>query len=148
MFIFIPTISRHFQLKTPRLLERAMSVLYSSEHKTLPSQLPVSQWLKIIDLWTRRYIELCSDPRRQYVSIFENTGEAVGVTMPHPHGQIYGFPFIPPRVQREREAVEAFRARTGGCLYCKVLADDKLWPANRNQCRIRRVRTCFRALSL
>lgn len=101
-------------------------VLYSSEHKTLPSQLPVSQWVKIVDLWTRRYMELCSDPRIKYVSIFENTGEAVGVTMPHPHGQIYGFPFVPPRVQREREAAEAFRARTGGCLYCKVLGDEEI----------------------
>ena len=33
--------------------------------------------------------------------IFENTGEAIGVTMPHPHGQIYSFPFIPPLLQRE-----------------------------------------------
>ena len=39
-----------------------------------------------------------SKPDVQYVSVFENTGLAIGVTMPHPHGQIYAFPFIPPLV--------------------------------------------------
>jgi UDPglucose--hexose-1-phosphate uridylyltransferase len=76
-------------------------VLYSPHHNLLPSQLPVSQWEKIIHLWTGRSADLSADPRVKNVSIFENTGPAVGVTMPHPHGQIYAYPFIPPRVERE-----------------------------------------------
>jgi UDPglucose--hexose-1-phosphate uridylyltransferase len=76
-------------------------VLYSPEHNLLPSQLPVEQWEKIVDLWTRRTAELSADPRVKNVTVFENTGVAVGVTMPHPHGQIYAFPFVPPRVERE-----------------------------------------------
>jgi UDPglucose--hexose-1-phosphate uridylyltransferase len=76
-------------------------VLYSPEHNLLPSQLPVSQWEKVVGLWTRRSAELAADPRVKHVMVFENTGVAVGVTMPHPHGQIYAFPFVPPRVERE-----------------------------------------------
>lgn len=76
-------------------------VLYSPEHNLLPSELPVSQWEKIIDLWTRRTVDLSADPRVKHVTVFENTGVAVGVTMPHPHGQIYAFPFVPPRVEKE-----------------------------------------------
>ena len=99
-------------------------VLYSPEHNLLPSELSVGQWERIVGLWTRRTVELTSDTRVKHVAIFENTGEAVGVTMPHPHGQIYAFPFVPPRVERELKSVAAFREREGRCLYCKVLEDE------------------------
>jgi UDPglucose--hexose-1-phosphate uridylyltransferase len=93
-------------------------VLYSPEHNLLPSQLPVSQWEKVIALWTSRTAGLMADPRVKHVMIFENQGEPVGVTMPHPHGQIYGFPFIPLRAERENEA--------GACAHCKVVEDELL----------------------
>ena len=93
-------------------------VLYSSQHNLLPSQLPVSQWEKVIALWTRCTAELAADPQVKHVMIFENQGEPVGVTMPHPHGQIYGFPFVPLRTERETEA--------GPCAHCKVIEDELL----------------------
>jgi len=99
-------------------------VLYSPEHHRLPSELPVAQWEKVIRLWTRRSAELMADPRVKYVMAFENAGEAVGVTMPHPHGQIYGYPFVPPRVERERAAAAKVRAREHACLYCRILSDE------------------------
>jgi UDPglucose--hexose-1-phosphate uridylyltransferase len=93
-------------------------VLYSSQHDLLPSQLPVSQWEKVIALWTRRTAELMADPHVKHIMVFENQGEPVGVTMPHPHGQIYGFPFVPPRAEREAEAEP--------CAHCKVAEDELL----------------------
>jgi len=76
-------------------------VLYSPEHDRLPSELGAEQWGKIVALWARRSSELMADPRVKNVTIFENAGAAAGVTMPHPHGQIYALPFVPPRVERE-----------------------------------------------
>jgi len=96
-------------------------VLYSPEHTKLPSQLPVSQWEKVIDLWARRTAELEADPRVKHIMIFENAGEAVGVTMPHPHGQIYAFPFVPPRVEKELASV----AKSDECLYCLIRAKER-----------------------
>src|SRR5690242_11688429 len=64
-------------------------VLYSQDHNLLPSQLSVDQWQKVIELWTRRTAELYAQRDVEYVAVFENTGVAIGVTMPHPHGQIY-----------------------------------------------------------
>src|SRR5882724_10479426 len=95
-------------------------VLYSPEHTRLPSELPLAQWEKVVALWTRRTAELARDPRVKHVAVFENTGEAVGVTMPHPHGQIYAFPFVPPRVERESQAA----AKHATCLYCAILAEE------------------------
>ena len=96
-------------------------VLYSPEHTKLPSELPVSQWEKVIDLWARRTAELEADPSVKHIMIFENTGEAVGVTMPHPHGQIYAFPFVPPRVEKELASV----AKSEECLYCLIRAKER-----------------------
>jgi UDPglucose--hexose-1-phosphate uridylyltransferase len=96
-------------------------VLYSPEHTKLPSELPVSQWEKVIDLWTRRTAELQADAAVKEIMIFENTGEAVGVTMPHPHGQIYAFPFVPPRVEKEMASV----AKSSDCLYCLIRTKER-----------------------
>ena len=99
-------------------------VLYSPQHDLRPSELAVEQWEKVIALWTRRSWELAADSRVKHVMVFENTGEEVGVTMPHPHGQIYAFPFVPPQVEREMAAAAKFRERENRCLYCKVFEDE------------------------
>jgi UDPglucose--hexose-1-phosphate uridylyltransferase len=99
-------------------------VLYSPDHNLLPSELSEEQWRKIVALWTRRTAELSTNPVVQYVSVFENTGVAIGVTMPHPHGQIYAFPFVPPLVATEFESVSAHWREQGGCIYCGILAKE------------------------
>ena len=80
---------------------------------------------KVIALWKKRFVELRGDPRIRYVYIFENRGEVIGVTMPHPHGQIYSFPYVPPRVERELESVRQHHAETGRCLFCDILAEER-----------------------
>ena len=96
-------------------------VLYSPNHTERPSALTVEQWGKVVQLWTARTEELRARPEVAYVQIFENTGVAIGVTMPHPHGQIYAFPFLPPLVAAEvGSAAEAY-SQSRACLHCKVL---------------------------
>jgi UDPglucose--hexose-1-phosphate uridylyltransferase len=89
-----------------------------------PSQLSQEHWQKVIALWTARYAELAAHPDIRYVYIFENTGVAIGVTMPHPHGQIYSFPYIPPMVERELAAASEFFAAQHECLYCRLLGGE------------------------
>lgn len=96
-------------------------VLYSRNHTQLPSELSAGQWRKIVDLWTRRTGELSARPEVQYVMIFENTGEAIGVTMPHPHGQIYAYPFIPPLPETELRSASEYNRERDACLYCDLL---------------------------
>jgi UDPglucose--hexose-1-phosphate uridylyltransferase len=97
-------------------------VLYSSNHTLPPSQLTIANWRKIIGLWTRRTRELSTNPDIAAVAIFENCGEFIGVTMPHPHGQIYAMPFIPPVVRIELDSAEAYASgHDGSCLFCALL---------------------------
>ncbi len=99
-------------------------VLYSPDHNLAPSALTVEQWGKVIGLWRRRSAELMAREDVAYVSAFENCGVAIGVTMPHPHGQIYSFPFLPPLVARELESAAAHWKEHGECLYCRILREE------------------------
>lgn len=76
-------------------------VCYSSDHCATFATLPLSQIKKLARVWKHRYIELCKREHVQYVYIFENKGREVGVTLPHPHGQIYAYPFVPPVLEKE-----------------------------------------------
>ena len=76
-------------------------LLYSSEHTRKIYELSDDHVLKIVELWTSRYKELSKDPRIKYIFEFENRGEEVGVTMPHPHGQLYAYSWIPEKIKNE-----------------------------------------------
>jgi UDPglucose--hexose-1-phosphate uridylyltransferase len=93
-------------------------VIYHPEHNLAPSRLAEDHWRKIVDVWVWRHRELAAQPDIQYVYIFENTGEAIGVTMPHPHGQIYAFPFVPPLIQRELDAAFDHQREHAECIFC------------------------------
>ena len=100
-------------------------VLYSPEHTLPPSKLSVENWTKVVDLWTTRTREHAENPDIALVAVFENCGEAVGVTMPHPHGQIYALPFISPTVEKEIESARRFaQVNKGACLFCKLLEEE------------------------
>jgi len=100
-------------------------VLYSPEHTLPPSKLSVETWRKIVDLWTERTRHHAENPDVAVVAAFENCGEAVGVTMPHPHGQIYAMPFIPPIVEKELASARDYADRNGGeCLFCRLLEKE------------------------
>lgn len=82
-------------------------VCYTDQHDSSFAALPIHQVDKLCRVWQDRYIQLSSRPEVEYVFIFENKGKEIGVTLSHPHGQIYGYPFVPPiparELQMERE---------------------------------------------
>ncbi len=99
-------------------------VLYHPSHNLAPSRMSKAHWLKVIGLWTSRFTEMAANPDIQYVYLFENTGAAIGVTMPHPHGQIYSFPFVPPYLVKETEAAAEYQRNHNACLYCTILQHE------------------------
>jgi UDPglucose--hexose-1-phosphate uridylyltransferase len=99
-------------------------VVYAPQHDATLRSLTQAQVRHLVDAWTDRYDELAARPDVEYVFIFENRGREIGVTLTHPHGQIYAFPFIPPRVEREHAAASAHFAATGQCLHCDIVAEE------------------------
>ena len=99
-------------------------ILYSSKHDEALSSLSVTHIRKVIDLWTKRFSILKEDPRHQYIFIFENRGREVGVTMPHPHGQIYAYPYVPQKLRVELQASQEHFDHTGECLICAIREEE------------------------
>lgn len=96
-------------------------ILYSPEHTVTLPELPTSHIAKLVDLWVERYKEISQDPGIKYVFIFENRGDVVGVTMPHPHGQIYGYSFVPKKLELSLQNAKAHMAKKKTCLFCDML---------------------------
>ena len=96
-------------------------ILYSPEHTVTLPELPTPHIRELVDLWAERFTEISADENMKYVFIFENRGEVVGVTMPHPHGQIYGYSFMPKKLELEVENAKKHMAEKGKCLFCDML---------------------------
>lgn len=100
-------------------------LVFTSRHDATLADLPVAQVTKLVDVWAHRYAELGARPDVAYVFAFENKGEAIGVTLHHPHGQVYGYPDVPPRVAIEMRAAREHLARHGTCVWCDVVAAEE-----------------------
>ena len=108
---------------------RCEVVCYTSKHDSSLGEQSVAHIRDLIDVWQERYAELSALDNVKYVYIFENRGEEIGVTLSHPHGQIYAYPFVPPHVEREFESSALHYEETGGCLYCQILEGE--WQGER-----------------
>lgn len=94
--------------------------LYSADHDITLPELPLEHVVKLVEHWEERYRELGAIPGIEYVFIFENRGEVVGVTITHPHGQIYAYPFIPLRIRTELDSALTHWREHDRCLICDL----------------------------
>jgi UDPglucose--hexose-1-phosphate uridylyltransferase len=92
-------------------------IVYTDTHHGFFGTLAAERAEALMWVWRHRYQELGAREDVQYVLIFENRGVEVGATLHHPHGQIYGYPFLPPVPKLELAA----DARLGGCATCGLL---------------------------
>ena len=96
----------------------AYVVIYNRDHHRTFPQLTVDEVFAVTKLWRDLYRDLAS--RYAAVMIFENSGEAIGQTQHHPHGQTFGVSVIPPTLEREMETVVQENAAGRGCPFCRV----------------------------
>lgn len=99
----------------------AYVVIYNRDHHRTFTQLTVDEVYAVTLLWRDLYRDLAS--RYPTVMIFENSGESIGQTQYHPHGQAYGVSVIPPFLAREYETVLQDDAEGQGCPFCRVRAE-------------------------
>ena len=100
---------------------RCEVVCFSPEHEgSFGTQTP-SRARTVIEAWADRTAELSALPGVEQVFPFENRGEAIGVTLHHPHGQIYAYPYITPVTQATLRAID----RTSPDLFARILAFEQ-----------------------
>ena len=103
-------------------------ILYSKEHNRPLSQSSPEEIEGLIQVWQDRSQEVGARHDVKLVYIFENKGVEVGVTLHHPHGQIYGMNHIPPFVERELAAALTHHQHTGSCLICATAHEEAHGP--------------------
>lgn len=89
---------------------RCEVVCFSPEHEGSFATLSASRARTVVEAWADRVAALSALPGVRQVFPFENRGEAIGVTLHHPHGQIYSYPYVTPRTTRLLASVEAYGA--------------------------------------
>ena len=99
-------------------------VCYTSNHDLYLEDLPLEKINNLINVWRDRYLVLGKEEFIKYVLIFENKGEEIGVTLSHPHGQIYAFSYIPPVILEELRSSKKFYGKNKKCLHCKIIEDE------------------------
>lgn len=103
---------------------RCEVVCFTSEHDRSFAGLSSRRTTTVIEAWADRTRALSEVAGIAQVFCFENRGPETGVTLHHPHGQIYGYPFLPPRTERLLARSAAHRERTGSDLLSDVLAAE------------------------
>lgn len=104
-----------------RAVGRCEVVCFSPEHEGSFGTLSPSRARTVIEAWADRTAALSAMPGIQQVFPFENRGREIGVTLQHPHGQIYGYPYLTPRTTRLLESI----GRVGPDLFERLLQSER-----------------------
>lgn len=103
---------------------RCEVVVFTQDPKTSLGALPIELVELVLCVWADRTRALAARPDVHYVFAFENRGVEVGVSLAHPHGQIYGYPFVPPIAARELQRQHAYFAAHGKSLLGELIAAE------------------------
>jgi UDPglucose--hexose-1-phosphate uridylyltransferase len=99
-------------------------ICYSSGHDSFLEDQDLHRIENLIYVWSDRYRELQRKEYIDYVFIFENKGTEIGVTLSHPHGQIYGFNHIPPLPYKELLSSKEYFNNNHRCIHCDILKNE------------------------
>ncbi|HET8595586.1 MAG TPA: galactose-1-phosphate uridylyltransferase [Intrasporangium sp.] len=111
--------------ETRPALGRCEVVCFTSDHDASFKDLPLERVRRVIDTWAARTEALGALPEVEHVFCFENRGREIGVTLHHPHGQIYAYPYVPARTAQLLARAEEHLARTGRLLGADLLAAER-----------------------
>ncbi|OBI99560.1 galactose-1-phosphate uridylyltransferase [Mycobacterium sp. 1465703.0] len=103
---------------------RCEVICFSADHNGSVAQLAPAHARLVVEAWRHRTADLMARPGIEQVFCFENRGEEIGVTLTHPHGQIYGYPYLTPRTATMLEQARRHRKLHGSNLFGDLLAGE------------------------
>jgi UDPglucose--hexose-1-phosphate uridylyltransferase len=103
---------------------RCEVVCFTADHDSSFAALTPARVRTVVEAWVDRTCALSALPHVEQVFCFENRGEEIGVTLSHPHGQIYAYPFVTPRSRRMLDSARQHRERTWRNLFADMLAAE------------------------
>lgn len=96
-------------------------ICFSPRHDLSLARLPVESLRKVVDVWVEQYLLVGGAPHVNYVQLFENKGQIMGCSNPHPHGQLWANETIPTDPAKEQEGFLDYQLKHNGCLLCDYL---------------------------
>lgn len=120
----VPPTAEIYKSKPARGISRV--VCYSPKHNLTLTELETSEIVNLLQTWQRQYAELGSLEEIKHVLIFENKGEAVGVSNPHPHCQIYANNFVFKTIENEARISQKHFAETGRILFREIIEAEQV----------------------
>jgi UDPglucose--hexose-1-phosphate uridylyltransferase len=103
----------------------ARVVCYTPRHDLALAQLTLTEVENLLTTWQHQYRELSQRPDISHVLVFENKGEVVGVSNPHPHCQIYATNFVFKTIETESAVSARYLAETGRPIFQEILAAEQ-----------------------
>jgi len=98
---------------------------FSPRHDLTISSMGLAEIEGVTRAWTAQFVELAAMPNIQHVQIFENRGEMMGASNPHPHCQIWATHSVPQLPARELASQQKYAAARGGCLLCDYVGIEE-----------------------
>lgn len=100
-------------------------ICFSPQHNLTMAEMHVEQVGRVVDAWIALYKEMHNKEHVRHVQIFENKGQAMGCSNPHPHGQAWCTEQIPQEVQTELDSMRIYRdTHDGRCLLCQYMQKE------------------------
>jgi len=103
----------------------ARVLCYSPKHNLSMAEMSDEMICDIVGVWRQQTAELGARAEVQHVLCFENKGEVVGVSNPHPHGQIYATNFVFKTIEQELLASRRYLNETGRTLFTDIIAAEQ-----------------------
>ncbi len=99
-------------------------IVFTADHGKAFKDLSPVRVRTLLEAWRDRTAELSQLAFIEHIAPFENRGEEIGVTLAHPHGQIYAYSYIPPKVEKMLTAAKGYQESTGKVLFDEILARE------------------------
>lgn len=136
VFVFdndYPTLSPDYDLdpRVPRLPgdEPASGICrvisFTPRHDLTLAEMSRTSVRDVVGAFRDLYAEFAARPDIEHVMIFENKGTVIGVSNPHPHGQLYATDFVPRIPAAQYANARRYLSETGECLFCRILGDER-----------------------
>lgn len=115
-------------LGNPRAYGVQEVVIETPHHEMQLDELPEGYIARLLGVYAARTREISKNKKIEYILIFKNSGGKAGASLQHSHSQIFATHFLPPHLLDKSQKTQAYKLRTGRCLYCDVIKKERRGP--------------------
>ena len=115
-------------LDNPKAYGMQEVVVETPEHRPELEELPLAHLTKLFEVYAERTKAISDNPKIEYIIIFKNEGGTAGASILHSHSQIFATNFLPPHLLDKSQKVQAYKLKTGRCVYCDVISRERRSP--------------------